>query len=150
LLSFFIFIFFHLAACEFDASADIKFRGGMPAVPAGLGTSGGRHRAEGGATDPQGAISLGPVDRPFGSESTGPSGRDQAPRRERRGDQLTGLWQLRPGPGNTHSDIDLLVDLATGLRGELERLLEAGVDLIPADSLNDGVRQNAVQEMVSL
>lgn len=36
------------------------------------------------------------------------------------------------------------------LRGELERLLEAGVDLIPADSLKDDVRQNALQEVVSL
>jgi len=62
------------------------------------------------------------------------------------------------GQETTHSDIDLLVDLGTdtglftlvALRGELERLLEAGVDLVPADSLKDGVRENALQEMVSL
>ena len=62
------------------------------------------------------------------------------------------------GQETAHSDIDLLVDLGadTGLftfvalRGELERLLEAGVDLVPADSLKDGVRENALQEMVSL
>jgi uncharacterized protein len=62
------------------------------------------------------------------------------------------------GQETAHSDIDLLVDLGTdtglftfvALRGELERLLEAGVDLVPADSLKDGVRENALQEMVSL
>lgn len=62
------------------------------------------------------------------------------------------------GQETAHSDIDLLVDLSpdTGLftlvalRGELERLLEAGVDLVPADSLKDGVRQNALRDTVSL
>lgn len=62
------------------------------------------------------------------------------------------------GQETAHSDIDLLVDLGThtglftlvALRGELERLLETSVDLVPADSLKDGVRQNALQEMVSL
>jgi predicted nucleotidyltransferase/DNA-binding XRE family transcriptional regulator len=62
------------------------------------------------------------------------------------------------GQETASSDIDLLVDLAPdkglftllALRGELERLLEAGVDLVPADSLKDDVRENALQEVVSL
>jgi predicted nucleotidyltransferase len=56
------------------------------------------------------------------------------------------------------SDIDLLVDInnATGLftlvalRGELERLLNAGVDLVPAVSLKDGVRDDVIRDMVRL
>lgn len=62
------------------------------------------------------------------------------------------------GTETARSDIDLLVDLKphTGLfallalRGELERLLQAGVDLVPADALKDGVRQNALRDTVSL
>lgn len=62
------------------------------------------------------------------------------------------------GQETVNSDIDLLVDLSpnTGLfalatlRGELERLLEAGVDLIPADSIKDSMRPSAVEDMVSL
>lgn len=62
------------------------------------------------------------------------------------------------GTETAHSEIDLLVDLKphTGLfallalRGELEKLLEAGVDLVPADALKDGVRQNALRDTVSL
>jgi predicted nucleotidyltransferase/DNA-binding XRE family transcriptional regulator len=62
------------------------------------------------------------------------------------------------GQETADSDIDLLVDLSTdtglftllALRGKLERLLEAGVDLVPADSLKDGVRQNALQDTVNL
>ena len=56
------------------------------------------------------------------------------------------------------SDIDMLVDLQddTGLfalvalRGELERLLDAGVDLVPAVSLKDGVRHDVMRDMVRL
>jgi uncharacterized protein len=56
------------------------------------------------------------------------------------------------------SDIDLLVDLSTdtglftlaALRGKLERLLEAKVDLVPADSLKDDVRQNVLKDTVNL
>lgn len=62
------------------------------------------------------------------------------------------------GTETARSDIDLLVDLTphTGLfalvalRSELERLLEAGVDLVPADALKDGVRDNALQDTVKL
>jgi uncharacterized protein len=62
------------------------------------------------------------------------------------------------GQETAHCDIDLLVGLGpdTGLftpvalRRELERLLEAGVDLVSADSLKDGVRQDAPQDTVSL
>jgi predicted nucleotidyltransferase/DNA-binding XRE family transcriptional regulator len=62
------------------------------------------------------------------------------------------------GQETAHSDIDLLVDLSanTGLftlvalRGELERLLGASVDLVPADSLKDSVRQNALRDTVNL
>ena len=56
------------------------------------------------------------------------------------------------------SDIDMLVDLQddTGmfalvaLRGGLERLLDAGVDLVPAVSLKDGVRHDVLRDMVRL
>ena len=56
------------------------------------------------------------------------------------------------------SDIDMLVDLQddTGLfalvalRGELERLLDAGVDLVPAVSLKNGVRQDVMRDVVRL
>lgn len=62
------------------------------------------------------------------------------------------------GQETAHSDIDLLVDLKpdTGLfalvalRGDLEHLLEAGVDLVPADSLKDGVRHDVMRDMVRL
>ena len=62
------------------------------------------------------------------------------------------------GQETTISDIDLLVDLKddTGLfalvalRGELEGLLDAGVDLVPAVSLKDRVRQDVMRDMVTL
>ena len=62
------------------------------------------------------------------------------------------------GQETADSDIDLLVDLKqdTGLftlvalRGELERLLEVGVDLVPADALKDSVRRNAMRDVVTL
>jgi uncharacterized protein len=62
------------------------------------------------------------------------------------------------GQETASSDIDLLVDLSTdtglftlaALRGRLERLLEAKVDLVPADSLKDDVRQNALRDTVKL
>lgn len=62
------------------------------------------------------------------------------------------------GQESADSDIDLLVDLSTetglftlaALRGELERLLEASVDLVPADSLKDDVRENALRDIVNL
>jgi uncharacterized protein len=61
------------------------------------------------------------------------------------------------GTETARSDIDLLIDLKphTGLfalvalRGELEQLLEAGVDLVPADGLKDGMR-HALQDTVGL
>lgn len=62
------------------------------------------------------------------------------------------------GQDTADSDIDLLVDLKPGtglftlmaLRGQLERLLEANVDLVPADSLKDDVQQNVHNDTVSL
>jgi len=36
------------------------------------------------------------------------------------------------------------------LRGQLERLLEANVDLVPADSLTDDVQQNVLNDTLSL
>lgn len=62
------------------------------------------------------------------------------------------------GQETPNSDIDLLVDLRmdTGLfplvalRGELERLLEARIDLVPADSLKGRVRQDVLRDAVNL
>ena len=62
------------------------------------------------------------------------------------------------GQEATLSDIDLLVDLnddtglfaLVALRGELEGLLDAGVDLVPTVSLKDGVRQDVMRDMVTL
>jgi len=62
------------------------------------------------------------------------------------------------GQETGHSDIDLLVDLGPGtglfilmaLRGQLERLLGAGVDLVPADSLKHGARRSASLDTVTL
>ena len=100
------------------------------------------------------------------SRLTGPLGRKvRAQRAEiKRLSAKAGVTNLRVfgsvarGQETAHSDVDLLVDLNTdtglfalvALRGELERLLEAGVDLVPADSLKDGVRQNALRDTVSL
>jgi predicted nucleotidyltransferase len=46
------------------------------------------------------------------------------------------------------SDIDLFALVA--LRGDLERLLDAGIDLVPAVSLKDGVRHDVMRDMVRL
>lgn len=97
---------------------------------------------------------------------TGPLGRKvQAQRTEIKGlAAKAGVTNLRVfgsvarGQETADSDIDLLVDLSTdtglftlvALRGDLERLLKAGVDLVPADSLKDGMRQAAMRDMVSL
>lgn len=62
------------------------------------------------------------------------------------------------GQETANSDLDLLVDLSPGtglftlvaLRGVLERLLDARVDLVPSDSLKDGVRQQILNDTVSL
>ncbi len=97
---------------------------------------------------------------------SGPLGRTvRAQRRDiKRLSAKAGVTNLRVfgsvarGEETANSDIDLLVDLCadTGLfalltlRGELERLLGASVDLVPADALKDGVRQNATRDMVSL
>lgn len=62
------------------------------------------------------------------------------------------------GEETAQSDIDLLVDLKTdtglfalvALRGELERLLEASVDLVPAASLKKGLRADVIKDMVTL
>ncbi len=62
------------------------------------------------------------------------------------------------GQETANSDIDLLVDLKSNtglfalvaLRGNLESLLEAGVDLVPADSLKDGVRHDVLRDRVRL
>ena len=62
------------------------------------------------------------------------------------------------GQETAHSDIDLLVDLnndtglfaLVALRGELERLLEASVELVPAASLKKGLRADVMKDMVTL
>jgi uncharacterized protein len=97
---------------------------------------------------------------------TGPLGRRVRGRRAeiRRLCANAGVTNLRVfgsvarGQETKNSDIDLLVDLRPGtglftlvaLRGQLERLLDASVDLVPADSLKDSVRQNILGETVSL
>lgn len=97
---------------------------------------------------------------------TGPLGRKvRAQRSEiKRLSAKAGVTNLRVfgsvsrGHETADSDLDLLVDLGpdtglftlVGLRGELERLLEARVDLVPADSLKDSVRKNALQDVVTL
>lgn len=97
---------------------------------------------------------------------TGPQGRKVRTHRTeiKRLAARSGVTNLRVfgsvarGQETVDSDIDLLVDLSTNtglftlvaLRGKLERLLEASVDLVPADSLKDGVRQNALQDTVTL
>ena len=62
------------------------------------------------------------------------------------------------GEDSADSDIDLLVDLAAGtglvglgrLEQELRRLLDADVDVVPADSLKPGVVIDVMDEVVSL
>jgi len=97
---------------------------------------------------------------------TGPLGRKvRAKRTEiKRLSAKAGVTNLRVfgsvarGQETPDSDIDLLVDLRTdtglfplvALRGELERLLEARIDLVPADSLKNGVRQDVIRDAVSL
>lgn len=100
------------------------------------------------------------------SRLTGPLGRQvRAHRAEiKRRSARAGVTNLRVfgsvarGEETVGSDIDLLVDLSknTGLfalmslRGELERLLEAKVDLVPADELKHEVRQDALRDTVTL
>jgi predicted nucleotidyltransferase/DNA-binding XRE family transcriptional regulator len=62
------------------------------------------------------------------------------------------------GEENADSDVDLLVDIEPGvgllslghLRRELEDLLEAHVDLVPAKDLKQGIRRQAVADLVPL
>ena len=97
---------------------------------------------------------------------TGPLGRRVRDRRRevQRIAAAHGLSNLRVfgsvarGEDTTHSDIDLLVDVAPGVgliglaRGqhELESLLEAPVDLVPADDLKPNIARSVVAEMVVL
>ena len=97
---------------------------------------------------------------------TGPLGRRL--RRHRRQVQRIatqhGLSNLRVfgsvarGGDTTSSDIDLLVDVAPGVgliglarcQHELESLLEAPVDLVPAEDLKPNVARSVLAEMVAL
>jgi len=62
------------------------------------------------------------------------------------------------GEDSADSDIDLLVDLAAGtglvglgrLEQELRQLLDADVDVVPADSLKPGIATDVLSEAVSL
>ncbi len=97
---------------------------------------------------------------------SGPLGRKVRTRRAqiKRLSAKAGVTNLRVfgsvarGQETKNSDIDMLVDLSPGtglftlvaLRGQLERLLDASVDLVPADSLKDSVRQNVLTDTVSL
>jgi uncharacterized protein len=62
------------------------------------------------------------------------------------------------GEDRADSDVDLLVTLSTGvglfdlgrLAGELQELLGARVDLVPATDLKPGVRHNVFAELVAL
>ena len=62
------------------------------------------------------------------------------------------------GEDGPDSDIDLLVDLPPGLglfgvarlQGELQQILDARVELIPAAELKPGVRPAAVADLVPL
>lgn len=62
------------------------------------------------------------------------------------------------GAERADSDIDLLLDLPPGaglftlgsLRGELEKLLHARVDLVPADGLKPEVRPEVESDVVAL
>ncbi len=62
------------------------------------------------------------------------------------------------GEDTTDSDIDLLVDVAPGVgllglarcQHELESLLEATVDLVPADDLKPDVARTVLAEVIAL
>lgn len=62
------------------------------------------------------------------------------------------------GQDRPDSDVDLLVDLPAGIslfglarvQDDLEAILEAPVDLVPADDLKPGVRVHALSDLVAL
>ncbi len=62
------------------------------------------------------------------------------------------------GEDTTDSDIDLLVDVSAGVgligmarcQHDLQSLLDAQVDLVPADDLKPGVARSVLAEVVAL
>jgi uncharacterized protein len=97
---------------------------------------------------------------------TGPLGRRV---RSRRRDLITaaaghGITHLRVfgsvarGSDRPDSDVDLLVDLPPGMslfrlaraQDELEAILEAPVDLVPASDLKPGIRPRVERELIAL
>jgi predicted nucleotidyltransferase len=62
------------------------------------------------------------------------------------------------GEDRPDSDVDLLVDLPPGMslfglarvQDDLEAIVEAPVDLVPADDLKPGVRVHALRDLVAL
>lgn len=76
-----------------------------------------------------------------------------------RGVAISGVFgSVARGEDRTDSDVDLLVTLPPGvglfelgrLAGELQELLGARVDLVPAADLKPGVRRNVFAELVPL
>lgn len=97
---------------------------------------------------------------------TGPVGRRLQRRRQRVRDLLTARGYLNPavfgsvarGEDRPDSDVDLLVDLPTGvglielnrLAIDLEEMIGAPVDLIPRDSLRPRVQADVTKDLVPL
>jgi predicted nucleotidyltransferase len=104
--------------------------------------------------------------RPARARLTGPIGRRLLKQRsrvlqtvERHGVQLLGVFgSVARGEETSQSDIDLLVTIPHGMgligMGRVERelsdLLNARVDLVPADGLKPGVRKNVLADLVML
>lgn len=104
--------------------------------------------------------------RPARAQLTGPIGRRLLKQRsrvlqtvERHGVQLLGVFgSVARGEETSQSDIDLLVTIPHGMgligMGRVERelsdLLNARVDLVPADGLKPGVRKNVLADLVML
>lgn len=111
---------------------------------------------------PPGRVSVEPSRKPL----TGPLGRRLRGRRRSVLDAAAvhGLTNVRVfgsvarGEDRPDSDVDLLVDIPPGMgliglgraRADLERILEARVDLIPSSDLKDDVAVSAGAELVSL
>lgn len=76
----------------------------------------------------------------------------------RRAENLRIFGSVARGDARDDSDLDILVDLKphasaidlAGLNGELEALLGMRVDVVPARSLKQGVRERAMAEAVPL
>ncbi|MBE0418099.1 MAG: nucleotidyltransferase domain-containing protein [Coriobacteriia bacterium] len=76
----------------------------------------------------------------------------------RRVDNLRMIGSVARGDAHEGSDIDLLVDLKpsaslydlSGFAGELEALLGVKVDVVPAGSVKQGIRERVLREAVPL